>query len=127
LNKRLSERLGRPAESHAWAGYTAVKAVWEAVLRGGRSDAAGLVSFFEQERGMDAHKGVPLTFRAWDHQLRQPFLMLRSKVPPPGKARWDIFEEVAEVPLRGTPGESQAAVLDTLGLSADESKCKLKR
>lgn len=35
LNKRLAARLGRPAESHAWASYTAMKAVWEAVLRGG--------------------------------------------------------------------------------------------
>ena len=127
LNKRLAERLGHPAESHAWASYTAMKAVWEAVLKGGRSDATGLVSFFEQGRGVDAHKGVPLTFRPWDHQLRQPLMVLRSKVPPPGKPRWDIFDEVDEVPLRGTPGESRAAVLDTLGLSATESQCKFTR
>lgn len=127
LNKRLSERLGHAAESHAWASYTAMKAVWEAVLKGGRSDAAGLASFFEQEQGVDAHKGVSLTFRPWDHQLRQPLLVLRSTVPALEKPRWDIFDEVSEVPLRGTPGESRAAVLDTLGLSAEESKCKLIR
>lgn len=124
LNKRLSERLGHPADSHAWASYTAVKAVWEALLRGGRSDASGLVSFFEQEGGIDAHKGVPLTFRSWDHQLRQPLMVLRCAIPAPGKPRWDIFDEVGEVPLRGTPGETRAAVLDSLGLSAAESKCE---
>ena len=125
LNKRLAEALGQPAESRAWATFTAVKAAWEAVLRGGRTDTAGLVSFFEKGRGMDAHKGQPLTFRPWDHQLRQPLMVLRSKVPAPESPRWDIFELLGEVPLRGTPGKSQEEILDTLGLSEAESACRL--
>jgi len=125
LNKRLAEALGQPAESRAWANFTAVKAVWEAVLRGGRTDTAGLVSFFEKGRGMDAHKGQPLTFRPWDHQLRQPLMVLRCRVPAAGATRWDIFELLGEVPLRGTPGKSQEEILDTLGLSEAESACRL--
>ena len=124
LNKRLAEALGQPAESRAWANFTAVKAVWEAVLRGGRTDTAGLVSFFEKGRGMDAHKGQPLTFRPWDHQLRQPLMVLRCRVPAAGATRWDIFELLGEVPLRGTPGKSQEEILDTLGLSEAESTCR---
>jgi len=124
LNKRLAARLGHPAASHAWASYTAMKAVWEAVLRGGRDDTAGLVSYFEKGRGVDAHKGQPLTFRPWDHQLRQPLMVVRSQVPAADAKRWDIFELLGEVPLRGTPGENRAAVLDTLGLSAAESRCR---
>jgi branched-chain amino acid transport system substrate-binding protein len=124
LNKRLARTLGHPAESHAWASYTAMKAVWEAVLKGGRTDAAGLVSFFEKGGGVDAHKGQPLTFRPWDHQLRQPLMVVRSKVPAAGTRRWDVFELLGEVPLRGTAGKSRAAILDTLGLSAAESKCR---
>ncbi len=125
LNKRLAEALGQPAESRAWATLTGVKAVWEAVLRGGRTDTAGLVSFFEKGRGMDAHKGQPLTFRPWDHQLRQPLMVLRAKAPAPESPRWDIFELLGEVPLRGTPGKSQEEILDTLGLSEAESACRL--
>jgi ABC-type branched-subunit amino acid transport system substrate-binding protein len=124
LNKRLAARLGRPAESHTWASYTAMKAVWEAVLKSGGSDTASLVSFFEKGRGVDAHKGQPLTFRPWDHQLRQPLMIIQSKVPPKDAKRWDIFELLGEVPLRGTPGENRAAILDTLGLSAAESRCR---
>jgi len=124
LNKRLAEALGQPAESRAWANFTAVKAVWEAVLRGGRTDTAGLVSFFAKGRGMDAHKGQPLTFRPWDHQLRQPLMVLRCRVPAAGATRWDIFELLGEVPLRGTPGKSQEEILDTLGLSEAESACR---
>lgn len=124
LNKRLAARLGHPAASHAWAGYTAMKAVWEAVLRGGRVDTAGLVSYFEKGRGVDAHKGQPLTFRPWDHQLRQPLMVVRSQVPAADAKRWDIFDLLGEVPLRGTPGENRAAVLDTLGLSVAESTCR---
>ena len=125
LNKRLAEAVGQPAESLRWANFTAVKVVWEAVLRGGRTDTAGLVSFLEKGRGMDAHKGQPLTFRPWDHQLRQPLMVLRGKVPAPESPRWDIFELLGEVPLRGTPGKSQEEILDTLGLSEAESACRL--
>ncbi|MFQ5803582.1 MAG: ABC transporter substrate-binding protein [Candidatus Methylomirabilales bacterium] len=125
LNKRLAEALGKPAESHAWASYTAMKAVWEAVFRGGQTDTAGLVSFFEKGHGVDAHKGQLLTFRPWDHQLRQPLMVLRCKVPAADATRWDVFELLGEVPLRGTPGESRAAILDTLGLSKAESGCRL--
>ena len=124
LNKRLAEALGQPAESRAWANFTAVKAVWEAILRGGRTDTAGLVSFFAKGRGMDAHKGQPLTFRPWDHQLRQPLMVLRCRVPAAGATRWDIFELLGEVPLRGTPGKSQEEILDTLGLSEAQSACR---
>lgn len=125
LNKRMNKAFGRPAESHAWASYMATKAVWEGVLKGGRADTASLVSFFEKGRGVDAHKGVALSFRPWDHQLRQPLLVLRSTVPAKDASRWDIFKLVGEVPLRGTPGESRAAILDTLGLSKAESMCHL--
>jgi len=124
LNKRLAEALGQPAESRAWAGFTAVKVVWEAVLRAGRTDTAGLVSFLEKGRGVDAHKGQPLTFRPWDHQLRQPLMILRCKVPAAGAPRWDVFDLLGEVPLRGTPGKSQEEILDTLGLSEAESICR---
>jgi ABC transporter substrate binding protein (PQQ-dependent alcohol dehydrogenase system) len=124
LNKRLAEALGQPAESRAWANFTAVKAVWEAVLRGERTDTAGLVSFLEKGRGLDAHKGQPLTFRSWDHQLRQPLMVLRCRVPAAGAPRWDIYELLGEVPLRGTPGKSQEEILDTLGLSGAESTCR---
>ncbi|MFQ5657800.1 MAG: ABC transporter substrate-binding protein [Candidatus Methylomirabilales bacterium] len=123
LNNRMNKAFGRPAESHAWASYMATKAVWEGVLKGGGTDTASLLSFFTKGRGVDAHKGVSLTFRPWDHQLRQPLLVLRSKVPDTDASRWDILELVGEVPLRGTPGESRAAILDTLGLSKAETKC----
>lgn len=125
LNNRMNKVFGRPGDSHAWASYMATKAVWEGVLKGGGTDTASLLSFFAKGRGVDAHKGVLLSFRPWDHQLRQPLLVLRSTVPDADASRWDIFELVGEVPLRGTPGESRAAILDTLGLSKAESMCQL--
>jgi ABC-type branched-subunit amino acid transport system substrate-binding protein len=124
LNKRLAEAIGQPAESRSWANFTAAKTVWEAVLRGGRTDTAGLVSFLEKGQGLDAHKGQPLTFRSWDHQLRQPLMVLRCRPPAAGATRWDIFDLLGEVPLRGTPGKNQEEILDTLGLAEAESACR---
>ena len=126
LNKRLAAALDHPAESHAWASYLAVKAVWEAVLRSGAEDTAGLVSFLEKGEGVDGHKGQPLTFRPWDHQLRQPLAVLRCQVPAADKNRWDIFELLGDVPLRGTPGKDLDEILDSLGLSEAESTCRFR-
>ena len=57
-------------------------------------------------------KGVPLTFRDWDGQLRQPILLadprsLVSVSPQPG-----FLHQFSE--------------LDTLGIDKPETKCRMK-
>ncbi len=122
LNSRFRKGLGRPGESRMWAHWCAVKVLWEAVLKRGSTAPADLIPFLEGDVTFDGHKGTGLSLRPWDHQLRQPLLMLRRQTAP--KDRWGGFAFAQEVPLRGTPGPTEEAVLDTLGLGPGETACR---
>lgn len=122
LNSRFRKGLGRPGESRMWAHWCAVKVLWEAVLKRGSTSPAALIPFLEGDVTFDGHKGMGLSFRPWDHQLRQPLLILRRQSAP--KDAWGAFGFAQEVPLRGTPGATEEAVLDTLGLGPGETACR---
>lgn len=127
LSARFQERFGRPMDPLGWAGWLAVKVLWEASLRAGTTEPAGLVAFLEGPRAeFDGHKGVPLGFRPWDHQLRQPLYLLRARTEIP--ARWDMFDVVAEVPRAG-PDEAASPrdALDRLGDDRSRSRCTIAR
>ena len=95
-----------------WAAWLAVRALDDAVRE---SKAA------RQQRGVDKYllgpamnidgaKGPPLSFRAWDHQLRQPILLATADAM------------IADAPMPGFL--HQTNVLDTLGYDKPETKCK---
>ncbi len=115
LNQRFRARFDRPMDADAWAGWFAVKALAEATLRAQQPSTSGLIDFFESDRGtVDGHKGRPLSFRPWDHQLRQPLYVRSSpeqRIP-------------TEVPrAAGDPSRDSRDVLDMLGMSRAESAC----
>lgn len=127
LSARFQERFGRAMDPLGWAGWLAVKVAWEAALRAGTSEPAGLADFLEGPRAeFDGHKGVPLGFRSWDHQLRQPLYLVRARTEIPD--RWDIFDVVAELP-RTKPGEATSSreLLDRLGDDRTRSRCSFPR
>jgi ABC transporter substrate binding protein (PQQ-dependent alcohol dehydrogenase system) len=93
----------------AWAG---VRALGEAVTRTGKTDPQAIKAYLLSDQfQLGAFKGVGLSFRRWDQQLRQPVLlssplMLVSVSPQDGFLH---------------PGTN----LDTLGYDAPEAKCNL--
>jgi ABC-type branched-subunit amino acid transport system substrate-binding protein len=125
LNRRFSRRFEKPAESFAWANWAAVKLVVEGVLRSGRAQASALVSYLEGTPPFDGHKGKALTFRAWNHQLRQPLYVLKAREDKPENAR-DLLQLIGEVPPPAAPGRPVVEVLDTLGEPKTESLCRLE-
>jgi ABC-type branched-subunit amino acid transport system substrate-binding protein len=125
LNRRFSRRFGKPAESFAWANWAAVKLVVEGVLRSGTADAAALVTYLEGTPQFDGHKGKALTFREWNHQLRQPLYVLQAREETPENS-WDLLQLIGEVPPPAAPGRSVVEVLDTLGEPKTESLCRLE-
>ncbi|MFQ5889795.1 MAG: ABC transporter substrate-binding protein [Gemmatimonadota bacterium] len=124
INDRFRRQFVRALDAHGWAGWMAVKALVDSVLRARTSDAPELVRFLER-RGtqFDGHKGRQLTFRPWDHQLRQPVYLIRAK--DRGEDRWDVFSGVAELP-KGEPGAgvSSAEYLDRIGDGRTETACR---
>lgn len=115
LNDRYRARFPMGMDGAAWAGWMAVKTLWEASLRARTTEAAGLRDYLTRgATQLDGHKGWPLSFRAWDHQLRQPLYLVAD-----GGTR-----VVGEVPARGADeGASSREMLDRLGGAASAAGC----
>jgi ABC-type branched-subunit amino acid transport system substrate-binding protein len=125
LNRRFYRRFERPAEGFAWTNWAAVKLVTEGVLRSASTDASALVDYLEGAPPFDGHKGRSLTFREWNHQLRQSLYVLKAREDKPENA-WDLLQLIGEMPPPAGPGKSVAEVLDTLGEPKAESLCRLE-
>lgn len=106
LNDRFLSAAGRPMTSSAWAGWLAVKIAWESFLRSPASIHAWLTAGPSQ---FDGHKGAPLSFRAWDRQLRQPL--------------YATADRITEVPDLGRTVLPTRELLDTLGDGPGMQSC----
>jgi hypothetical protein len=113
LNGRYEAKFGRPMTPHSWAAWFAVKALWESALRMKSADPARLSEFLVRDTTQfDGHKGRPLSFRPWDHQLRQ-FLYAR------------INGKLIDVPENAPKTIGSRTFLDRLGTSGAESACHI--
>jgi ABC-type branched-subunit amino acid transport system substrate-binding protein len=115
LNSRFRRHAGAPLTETAWAAWAAIKLVGEACVRAGVTDAAALVRFLQSAPPFDGHKGQPLTFRPWDHQLRQPLYVLAPRKREEISGRRGPFMVVADV---------GGSALDSLGTPAADSRCR---
>jgi len=113
LARRFTHAAQRPMTSVDWAAYMATKAVLQAALEDGAAPSASrlLKSLTRADFTLDGFKGVRLSFRGWDHQLRQPMLLS------------DGVGVIATAPVEGVMHPKN--VLDTLGTDAAESACKV--
>ncbi len=84
-----------------------------------------LINYLEGSPPFDGHKGKALTFRAWNHQLRQPLFIVKARESKPEHA-WNLFEVIAEMPPPTARGKPVAELLDTLGESKADSNCRLE-
>ncbi len=75
--RRLAGRLMRPLDYQVWA---AVRTVGEAVTAKKTNDPTVIEPYLvTPEFTLPAYKGVPLSFRPWDHQLRQAIIVVQPK------------------------------------------------
>ena len=113
VNHRFERDAGRPMSDMDWSAWVAVKAVAEAVAREkaltGPAISAALLS---GKIDVEMTKGIPGSFRAWDHQLRQPIMLHTADAV------------IAMAPIEGFLHEN--SILDTLGLSDRDTNCKAK-
>ena len=120
LNARFGARWGRPMDPPAWTAYQAVKIAFEASMRAGAPDGAAIAAALADERAVfDVHKGIGVTFRPGDRQLRQSLYLVR--VEPPGAPGHDLRSLLARATLEGEmpaiymPGTDPVERLDQLG------------
>ena len=111
LSRRFQRMAHRPMRGEDWAAWVGVKAIVEAMLRTRSTDVAALAA--QIKNGIvrvDGSKGQALSFRSWDHQLRQPILL----------ATQDAV--IAQAPFPQFLHQSEN--LDALGADRPESACK---
>lgn len=107
---RTNKRPMRPLDYQAW---TAIRAIGEAAIRAQSSSPRVIGAYMERpDFEIAAFKGVPVSLRAWDRQLRQPILLVQPKML---------------VSLSPQPGFLHPVTpLDSLGFDEPESGCKIR-
>jgi ABC transporter substrate binding protein (PQQ-dependent alcohol dehydrogenase system) len=111
LQSRFARSAKRPMRALDYQVWTAVRAIGEAATRAKSSDPGDLVrAMLASDFQLAAFKGVPVTFRPWDRQLRQPILLVQPAAL------------VSVSPQAGFL--HQRTPLDTLGFDQPESACR---
>jgi ABC transporter substrate binding protein (PQQ-dependent alcohol dehydrogenase system) len=109
VSRRLARAAGRPMSAHDWAAWMAGKALVAAAVAAPRGPAAAFQKALA-EGELDGSKGVAMSFRPWDGQLRQPLLLTDGQA---------VIETV--------PGDGVLHPrnrLDTLGADEPERLCR---
>lgn len=109
VTRRLAKAAGRPMGAHDWAAWIAGKALVAAAVAAPRGPLAAFHKALADSR-IDGSKGVLMSFRPWDGQLRQPVLL------GDGTSVVDLAPGDGVLHPRST--------LDTLGADAPEKLCK---
>jgi len=111
IQNRFKEQAGRWMEEQDYAAYLAVRAIGEAATRTQSNDLKTIKAYLLSDKfALQGYKGNPLSFRAWDGQLRQPVLLAAPR------------SLVAVAPIEGFLHPKTE--LDTLGYDQPESHCQ---
>ena len=113
LNRRFVKVAQRPMTGQDWAAWVGIKSLvtaWVALPKGTPASLAARLRSGQLQ--VDGFKGLPLSFRAWDGQLRQPVLLAHAD------------GVVQTAPMEGVLHPTD--ILDTLGVDEKESPCKAR-
>ncbi len=112
VSRRLLKEAGRRMEAHDWSAWMAGKALAAAAVAAPKGPAAAFAKALTSVE-LDGSKGVAMSFRAWDGQLRQPMLLTDGQAV------------IAAAPVEGVLHPKNT--LDTLGADAPEKLCKARQ
>jgi len=111
IQNRFKALANRQMLEEDYAAYLALRSIGEAVTRTRAVSASAIKDFLLSERfKLQGYKGKPLSFRAWNGQLRQPVLLAAPT------------SLVATPPLDGYLHPKNE--LDTLGFDEPEVHCQ---
>ena len=114
VNSRFDKKSGgRHMEGADWAAWLAIKMIVQSALRTGSADFGRQRAFILGDGTFDGDKGLAMSVRRWDHQVRQAILLAAP------------YEVVAAAPVEGFLHRTNE--LDTLGDDEPESPCHLNK
>lgn len=110
LQNRFKAAAGRWMEEEDYAAYLAARSLGEAATRTQSNRVSIIKQYLLGDTfALQGYKGTPLSFRAWNGQLRQPVLLAAAR------------SLVAVAPIEGFLHPK--TTLDTLGFDQTESSC----
>jgi len=111
LDSRFEKISRRRMRGRDWAAWLAVKMIVQSALQTQSTDFAKQRSLILGNGTFDGDKGLAVSVRPWDHQVRQAVLLAAP------------YTVVANAPIEGFL--HQTNVLDTLGDDQPESPCQM--
>jgi ABC-type branched-subunit amino acid transport system substrate-binding protein len=122
LNQRYLERFGTPMDGPAWSAYQTIKMAYEAAAFGGGTASENVTAYLENENtNFDVYKGIGVSYRPWDHQLRQSLYLV--KINPTASTAFASADLVGELPAIYMPGTDPLERLDQLGDLEGVTQC----
>lgn len=112
VSKRFARATKRAMTAHDWTAWLAGKALVAIAVAQPKGPNAAWQQALPKLQ-LDGSKGVSMSFRAWDGQLREPLLLT------------DGQGVISQAPVEGIL--HPVNVLDTLGADAGEKLCKATR
>jgi len=111
LQNRFKTAANRWMDEEDYAAYLAVRAIGEASVRSKSNQLSAIRDYMLSDAfALQGYKGMPLSFRSWDGQLRQPVLLAAPR------------SLVSVAPVEGFMHPKTE--LDTLGYDQPETLCK---
>jgi ABC transporter substrate binding protein (PQQ-dependent alcohol dehydrogenase system) len=111
LQNRFRTAANRSMDEEDYAAYLAVRAIGEASVRSKSNQLQAIRDYMLSDAfALQGYKGMPLSFRSWDGQLRQPILLAAPR------------SLVSVAPVEGFLHPKTE--LDTLGYDQPETLCK---
>ena len=113
IQNRFKTVAGRPMHEQDYAAYLAARSIGEAAVRSKSNKMQVIKDYLMSSKfALQGYKGKPLSFRAWNGQLRQPVLLAAAR------------SLVAVAPVDGFLHPETE--LDTLGFDQAESMCHVE-
>lgn len=112
VSRRFHKAYDRPMTAHDWSAWMAGKALVGLAGAAPKGPATAWQQALSKTQ-VDGSKGVNMSFRAWDGQLRQTLLLT------------DGQGVISQAPIEGILHPTN--VLDTLGADVGEKQCKAAR
>ncbi len=113
LQNRFIANYHRPMNARDNAAWLAMRVIGEAAVRTQSNRPADLLTYIlGKDFSIAAFKGVRLTIRSWNQQLRQPILLSDGRMTISVSPQEGFLHQTSE--------------LDTLGYDQPETKCRLQ-
>jgi ABC transporter substrate binding protein (PQQ-dependent alcohol dehydrogenase system) len=112
FQRAILRQANREATERDYTGWLGVRTITESILKSNKTTPEEVKAYMlSPDFKLEASKGQALSFRDWDHQMRQPIILGGGTRVPVSISPQDGFLH-------------ETNLTDTLGFDRPESKCK---